>query len=58
MQTLMIAAIAALALAAGAFNASVGTELDRAMCAGAFIHTTGPVNGTWQSDSGTYQDSD
>ncbi|MCZ7594918.1 MAG: hypothetical protein M5U16_08375 [Hyphomicrobium sp.] len=54
----MIAAIAALALAAGAFNAWVGTELDRAMCAGAFIHTTGPVNGTWQSDSGTYQDSD
>jgi hypothetical protein len=55
MQTLMIAAIAALALATGALNASAGTELDRAMGAGAFMHPTGPVNGTWHSD---HQDND
>jgi hypothetical protein len=58
MQTLMLAAIAALALATGALNASAETELDRAIGAGAFIHPTGPVNGTGQSDSGTYQDSE
>ncbi len=58
MQTLAIAVIAALALVTGALNASAGTELDRAMGAGAFIHPTGPVNGTWHSDKSTYQDSD
>jgi hypothetical protein len=58
MQTLTIAAIAALALAAGALNASAGTELDRAMGAGAFIHPTGPVNGAWHSDNNAYQDND
>jgi hypothetical protein len=58
MQTLTIAAIAALALATGALNASAGTELDRAMGAGAFIHPTGPVNGTWHSDNSAYQDND
>lgn len=50
MKTLMIACLAALALTAGAFNASALTETDKAMGAGAFINPTGPVNGVWHDD--------
>jgi hypothetical protein len=45
MRTLMIAATAALALAAGVPTASAGDELDTNVGAGAYLHPTGPVNG-------------
>jgi hypothetical protein len=47
MRTLMIAATAALALAAGAHTASAGDELDKAVGAGTYLHPTGPVTGVW-----------
>lgn len=48
MRTLMIAATAALALAAGAHTASAGDELDKNVGAGAYLHPAGPVNDVWQ----------
>lgn len=47
MRTLMIAATAVLALAAGVHTASAGDELDKNVGAGAYLHPTGPVSGTW-----------
>ena len=56
MKILMTAAAAAFALAIGALNASAGTDLDRAVGAGSFIHPTGPAHGVWGTKESAHQD--
>jgi hypothetical protein len=56
MKLLIIAIVATSAFATGTLNAFAGTELDRAMGAGSFLHPTGPANGVWHSDHSSGHD--
>ena len=51
MKIIMMSAAAFLALAAATLDASAGTELDKAMGSGSFIHPLGPAGGAGHTDS-------
>jgi hypothetical protein len=52
MKALIIAAVAASALSAGAVGAQAQNETDKAMGAGSYIHPNGPSQEVW-TDSGS-----
>ncbi len=51
MKALIIAAVAAAALSAGAFSAQALEETDRAMGAGSYVNPNGPSKGVWSQAS-------
>lgn len=51
MKALIIAAVAASALSAGAFNAQALDETDRAMGAGSYVNPNGSAKGAWAESS-------